>query len=220
MTTKEKITYSLASPHHESIIATGIIDKLLKKNSGQKVWQKFSMDISYDYTLDFKNASYAGVYFMSEPGKIYINPTNIDMLSDALEEESSCVGYTKDISLLGVIIHEFCHLITYEIYSNILKDYKDLFPTNRNYLNSYSDETVADEIAEAMTLYITNPYLLKMIFPAVHKFFKDHFKSPMPCSLTFMKTMYDDYPISIKHELDKKWNIVYDVKQNIFVKRD
>jgi hypothetical protein len=199
------------TPHLDTFHAMYLIDKLAKKND-----LDFDLSIAYDFAeLE------AGVYFPTKKKhshRIFVNPLNCKLQDeiDANEEEPFYPGYSKDISLFGVVLHEFCHFLQHIIYTTIIKDYKEAFPIERFYLNEYSGNEIHDELAEIMTLYITNPYLLKLISKNHWKFCNKYFKSPVSCSTQRCAHIYKGFPIHIKKDMKERWKIVYNISSEKF----
>lgn len=191
----------------EILIANSLIKRFKEKN---KV--NFELQINIDFLLND-----SGVYFPSKPKNIYINP---DLAMYVADEDAiktkSYHGYINDCSLLGNVMHEFAHFLCYEVYKGIINEYEKEFPiqTDRLYLCEYSNESIDEEMAEIIRLYLLNPLLLKLIDEKVYKFFRKRFKSPNPTSQKHTIQMVDDFPIPIKNELYNKWKITHDVNIN------
>jgi len=208
------IIIKITSESDEVFVAKILIERLQKKNN-----LKFNLEICFDWML----IEECGVYYpVTHPNKIFINPTNCMPPDKGNFDKDNLfyIGYTKDLSLCGILIHEFCHFLTHRVFPSLKKDYKEKFPTTRLYLNTYSDHELDDEIAEIGTLFITNPGLLKLISKDHWKFFTQYFKSPVASSTKQMFTIYSGYPIEVKQELESKWKIVYDVHQEKFIKKE
>lgn len=210
------IVVDIETPLKDTKSAIQIITKLLIINN-----LKMELSISYDYEYEE-----SGLYLPNQKGKshkIFVNPLNCsteDELMDNMTTEPSYPGYCADSTLFGVIIHEFCHILQYQIYKDIIPEYGKCFPIERLYLNEYSNENLFDELAEIMTLYITNPYLLKMISKKHWSFCKKFFKSPITCSESRCSIIYNKFPIHIKHHMKDKWGITYDYNIEKFVRID
>jgi hypothetical protein len=117
----------------------------------------------------------------------------------------------------GVILHEFCHLLQYKVYPNIIESFLKEFPTERFYLNNYCNNEVVDELAEIMTLYLTNPYLLKRISRKHWLFCQKFFKSPIACSAQKCYNVYEMFPIMVKEHMKKHWKLTYDYNKQTFI---
>lgn len=206
--------FEVECPHDDILNAICLIDITLEKND-----INIDLAVSYDYSFDG-----CGEYRPDggeDNFRIFVNPDNcIKNNEDDQEDEISYSGSPSDSSLFGVTIHEFCHVLQWQVYPNMIKHYLEEFPTERLYLNDYSNNEICDELAEIMTLYITNPYLLKIISTKHWKFCKKYFKAPVPCSLKASKNIYHGFPIRIKENLKKKWGITFDHNEEKFVKVD
>ena len=208
------IVVEIDSPLSDTNAAIQMITKLLRVNN-------LSMDLSISYAYDCEES---GLYLPNHKGqshRIFVNPLNCsteeDILSNTMSEPF-CAGYCADSTLFGVTIHEFCHLLQYQVYENIIPEYGKEFPTERIYLNEYCNETLFDELAEVMTLYITNPFLLKMISKKHWSFCKRFFKSPVACSEQRCYIIYQGFPIHVKDHMRDKWGITYDYNIEKFVR--
>jgi hypothetical protein len=220
MSKKSSIYVEVDSPMIETQHAMFIIEKFLKKNN-----IKMNLSIAYDYSL---NAS--GVYFPFVKGqeyRIFINPFKCKSEEEIINQdinnqnnEAFCPGSPCDLTSFGIILHEFCHILQYKVYPTIIKDYSKEFPVERFYLNSYSNNEIHDEIAEIMTLYITNPYLLKLISKNHFNFCKKYFKSPISCTEDRCSFIYSGWPIRVKEHLKKDWGITYNISTKKFVRID
>jgi len=209
------VKVSIISPHSRTCAAVLLIKKLLKIN---KI--KLNVEIIYHYNLLDKedhNEPLAGVYIPERKSKIFINPDECKEL-DTASKEHFFYGYCDDYTIFGVTIHEFCHLLTTEVFPKMEKNYIEQFQVDRLYLNSYSDTDTDEEMIEAMTLYITNPLLLKLISEHHWTFFRKYFKSPLPTTTDKFYKIYKEYPLEIKEHLKEKWHIVYNIKKKKFEK--
>lgn len=213
------VKLTLQNPHEVVQIATGLINKLQKINN-----LKFNLEIVYDYNLideEFPQNQLRGIYYHDTPHKIFVNPEACESIQEPHINDKALYyyGYTNDLTIFGVVIHEFCHFLTNQVFQDLMEDYTYTFQTYRLYLNEYSDSCkLNEEVAENMTLYITNPLLLKMISKDHWKFFKTYFRSPTASSVKKLYQIYDLYPQSIKTHLKEKWKIVYNYQTNKFEK--
>ncbi|HAT77038.1 MAG TPA: hypothetical protein DCS19_09385 [Flavobacterium sp.] len=207
---KNKIVVEIDCPLDDTISSMGIIEKFLNVN---KI--KMNLSIAYDYSMDLM-----GLYIPNEKDhkfRIFINP----LMCKEIKQEYSltfdgdnnfCPGSNFDRTLFSATIHEFCHLLQYQIYDTIISDYKQKFQIDRLILNDYSNVNIMEELAEIMTLYMTNPYLLKMISKEHFKFIKSYFKSPVECSMDKCMDIYKGFPITIKKFIEANWFIYYNAK--------
>lgn len=182
-------------------VASELIKKFAKVNS-----LDFNLNIIYDFTIPE-----LGCYYPETDSKsIYVNP------KFCLDNDSSSIGSINDITLFGIILHEFAHYLTYMVYKNLIKDYKKEFPTDRLVTNEYCNNELEDEIAEAITLYIENPYLFKVIEPKFYKFFKNYFKSPAPSSSKHCQSLYTNFTSDMKKIIKDRWGFSWDCNLNKF----
>lgn len=200
------INVDVDNPIFETAVAMELITKLAKKN---KI--SFDLTISYDFATDDM-----GFYLpnsFTHKHKIFINPHNCKSLIDADEcfDEPFYHGYTADITIFGVTIHEFSHYLSMTVFPNMLKDFRYAFPTTRLYLNDYSNNDLRDELAEILTIYITNPYLLKLISKNHWEFCKNYFKSPVACSVKKCYEIYQDFPVHVKEHMAMRWGYIYNI---------
>jgi hypothetical protein len=199
------VNVSIRTPQNETLMAITLISKLLKVNKID-----LNLEIIYDYALKER-----GLYYLSIKDKIFINPNGCEKIEDG-GSKKFFLGYSNDLSMFGILIHEFVHCLNFQVFKEMTEDFKKTFPTTRLYLNAYSDENPTEEIAEAGTLYITNPFLLKLISKAHYDFFKKYFKSPIASTEKKFISIYNSYPIEVKEELKSKWHIVFNIEKNKF----
>lgn len=191
--------------------AWGLINKLEEINGFV-----FDLNICLDWSM-----KEVGVYYpMADGHNIYINPDRCKTCDDAKKEtlEPFYPGYFRDHTTFGVTIHEFCHFLTLNDLRKMRALYMLEFPTERLYLNDYSNNSIDDEIAEALSVYIVNPFLLKEVVFDRWSFFKEHLKSPVATSANQFFKLYDSFPISVKEELKTKWGLVFDVSKWDFIR--
>lgn len=213
----KEFPFLLMSPPEEIMVAYGIIQKLLRINN---IKLKNDLKIKLDFSLP---PEYCGLYFYKKDEfSIYIDPQNCttqeNYVYGSVDKEYSYFGYSCDLTMVGVTIHEFCHFMAHQVYKGIFEDYKKKFPKKRLFLNHYSSTDPEEELTEVMRLYIENPMLLRLIDNEVYKFLKSWYRSPMPCSDKQFYTFYKDYPESIKSQLRDKWKIVYNIHTKRFEK--
>lgn len=216
------IRVEVNTPIHDTYIAMIIIDRFLKAN---KI--KIDLVISYDYDMSdmglfpFLKKETINPVTLNPVYRVFINPHLCKTQNDCTKNitgEPYCPGYTSDLSIFGVTVHEFTHVLQYKTHKGILKDFVKTFPTERFYLNDYCNNQIHDESAEILTLFITNPYLLKLISESHWRFCKKYFKSATPCTSKKSAHIYRGFPIHVKDDLRSKWRIVYDESENKFVK--
>lgn len=216
MSKKSSIYVEVDVPIDDTQSAMVLIEKFFKKNN-----ISMNLSIAYDYSSEE-----AGVYRPFERGqeyRIFVNPSRCKMQEEVGKQdydEPYCPGYCADITLFGVTIHEFCHLLQYQVYHTIIPDYGNAFPIERFNLNGYSNHAIHDELAEIMTLYITNPFLLKLISRKHFNFCKKYFKPVVSCTEDKCAFIYKGWPVCVKEHLKKVWGITFNVSTQKFVRID
>jgi len=204
---RNNIVVEVDSPIEETCAAMMLIKKL-----GQKNELPFDLSIAYDFDYDGE-----GVYYPTtrrQRNRIFINPFRCRKQEETIRnngEEPFCPGYTADLTLFGVTLHEFSHFLTWRIFPRMMDDFKRTFPRQRLYLNDYCNNEYYDELAEILTLYITNPFLLKLISKEHWEFCRSYFKSPVACTKQKFEHIYQGYPIHVKEHLREKWGIIYNI---------
>jgi hypothetical protein len=181
-----------------------VIDTILKKNE----WD-LDIEVHYDY-----HSEDLGYYIYNRDKKkhcLYVNPVKCYQEAD---DEDCHPQYTDDNSIFSVLIHEFVHMLSYTVLPKMLDDYKHTFATKRFYINEYASKNLSDEVAEIGTLYIVNPYFLKLIAVEHWRWFKSQFKSSQPCSPQYFMLIYNDWPAAIKEKCATKWSVVIDQEKN------
>ncbi len=202
------INIDVAVPDMLTATALILIEDLKDKNK-----LDFELTLMYDWSL----SKAFGIYYPDKKSTIYINPEKIHT-ADEKDYGTFSTGFIRDLTAFGIVIHEFCHMAQYELFPKLLDDYKNTWPTKRFYLNDYSSMNLDDEIAEGMTLYIANPLLLKLISIEHFKFFRKYFKSPTRCSHKQCHDYYRHFDVEARHELRDRFNIVYNVHDEKFIR--
>jgi len=200
----------IIAPDNSTHVAMTLIDRFEEINN-----YEFNLNILFDYTLND-----LGEFDPIQPDTIWINPSLCKTINESKSEmlDPFCTGYVRDFTTTGVILHEFCHYATYNCLSAMRIAYMFRFPTNRLCLSEYANNCVEDELAEAMVIYITNPYLLKLLAPDRWTFFKKHFKSPTPTSTLQCYKSYMKFPVGVKEELKERWGIAFSEIEMDFVR--
>lgn len=207
-----KIQVGIKCLHEEAYLAVALIDKLLNINKINR-----NITISYDFMSKF-----GGYHFPTiETDTIFINPDNCAKIEEYDVNNTSkdnlyYPGYCADNTIFGIIIHEFAHFLHCQVYRHLLDNYKKEFPHKRLMLWWYSNNVIDDELANAITLYMTNPYLLKLVSSQHYNFFKKQFKSPTSSTKYRCSEIYSNFPIQIKNDLKHRWGIIYNVETNNF----
>lgn len=169
----------------------------------EKVKEKNNFPFKLTLTLDY-NDDDAGYY--AYENELVINPEKCTKRGSSKYE---CYGYVYDSSVTGVILHEFIHFLTLKYFKDFMERYEEEFPIPL-FLNSYVKNFKHDrreEVAEIGILYITNPYLLKLISAKRFQFFKRYFKTPNSAGKKYFFKIYNGFPIEIQKRLQKVWKL-------------
>lgn len=169
--------------------AIRLIDKLLSKND---------FNFKYLLNLDYKMKDF-GQFDPQEANSIYINPA---AFYDTKKELPHAKYFTTDFSIFAVSIHEFSHLLDAKL--NILDKYKVKFP-ERLILNDNSQTDRREELAEIMSLYILNPYMLRLIDKPRYNFMRTIFLSPTPCLKTDFIVKWNRWSDRIRELCFRRW---------------
>lgn len=190
--------------------ATRLIEKFRNKNT-----------IPFDKLIikfDFQADSF-GYYIFDEIKKscvIYVNPKRCIRQSLILSK-----GYYKhpdDVSLLNIIIHEFCHFV--EHFYDLENEYKseDFIIKNLN-VSEYA-RVEGEELIELMVMYILNPYLLKIVNEERFVWLKKRFKPVNACTKNNFFKIYKQWEPESKRIIKKKFNLtIIETKQIMKVRR-
>jgi len=202
-----KINFKLIFPDILALNAASLIEQTQKVNH----W-KFNIVIAFNYQIDCFGQTTPGTHILE------INPDRC--ITKYKQAKTSFPYYVSDYSAFGVIIHEFAHFLALTFHKSISSKYRKAFPTERLMINDCKEpnEDVDEEIAEIMTLYIVNPYLLKLISEKHFNFFKKQFKSPTKCTEHQFIEYYQKFPSNLKKKLLLKWKILVDVNKNCVIR--
>ena len=215
---KQHNPFILSNPPEDVLVAYGLLMEFLKINGLLSLAKPIT--IKLDYYLE-DDPTICGEYFLyDDPWSIHINPkaciiNSKQSFNDC--NEVSYHGYPVDMSMFGVTIHEFAHLIVNNFYPTLFDDFKHEFPQKRLYLTRYTESDPSEELVELIRLYIQNPLFLKMIDIKSYKFIKSKFKSPTACSNKQAYRFYTEFPKEIRHRLEVDWGIMYDIEKERFV---
>jgi hypothetical protein len=101
-----------------------------------------------------------------------------------------------------------------------MKEYLIEFPEQRLVITHYerSQTDYAEEAAEILSLYLRNPYFLKLISKDHHDFMKRYIKSYVPCTAKKFIEIYNLMNLRDKENIFKKWDIVIEHDTQIVIK--
>jgi len=161
-------------------------------------FEKINPDIKFRrlklrFRYDMKSS---GEFEDSNPNTISINPGRCDK--------------TGEFSFFRICIHEFSHLLDKKL--KIDKQYKQCLLNATLYLTNYAKKThcVTEEIAEIISCYLLNPYLLKLISIKHYDFISKFFKSTVPCTKEYFLSIYERYSPKYRNSIIKKYGINID----------
>ncbi len=142
-------------------------------------------------------------YFHWDDRSIYINPKECRQFSK--NKKYVATGYINSYKIEDVTYHEFGHLLDskYNIYSE--------YSNTPQFKLNWNCESKREEWAECLNLYMTNPYLLKILSenyaPEIFEFFKNKYKSTTSCSKRTFKKIYDMWSDKVKYHCQKNFGI-------------
>jgi len=202
--------------HNVKVDVANIDDRLLSAIALIKKFIKINNIYIKPITvcIDMNDRDNCGYYSYANKDKynLYINPL---MCEDVDQKNGDHYPYSyNDLSMFGVTIHEFCHLISNVVFVDMQKEFNEKFATRRLFLNNNSTRSADEEWCEAAVVYITNPHLLKLISKDHWSFFKSHFKSPIACTRSRFEKIYDEFPWKVKDILQSRWGIIINSKTN------
>ncbi len=175
----------------ELVKAIRIIDKFLSMNK---------IEIIYTITLDYKMKNF-GEFDPNKKNVITLNPA---AFYDTKKEQPHAKYYSTDFTIGAVAIHEFSHM--FDEKNGLLEKYRDVF-TERFFVNRNAEKDYREELAELLSLYILNPYFLKLINKERFDFFNKLFESPTKCTKANFVSKWESWPDKIKELCMKKWGI-------------
>lgn len=137
----------------------------------------------------------SGEFDDRKPNSICVNPNRCDN--------------TGEFSFYLICIHEWAHLLDRKF--KMLRQYKKDFLKKDNHLilTTYAkrEREDSEELAEIIVLYMTNPYLLKLISQKHFDFVAGYFKSPIECTKEHFEKLFETYSQRYKKSIIKRFNI-------------
>lgn len=177
---------------NDLIRAVKLIEKFLTINK---------IELKYSITLDYKLEGAYGEWDPKKKTEIVLNPSAFYNNS---KEKPWAKGYSEDYSLMGVAIHEFNHMLLSKF--NLENEYDETFPKSF-YINENCRNDRREELCEIFSLYILNPYFLKLINPERFNFCKKLFESPTPCTKSAFISRWRKWSPQIHQICLEKWGI-------------
>lgn len=132
----------------------------------------------------------SGEYDYQKPNVISINPNRCDDRGD--------------FSFYLICAHEFSHLIDKKL--KIGKQFNKEIE-ERLYLTTYAKgcSDRCEELAEIISLYLRNPYLLKLISEYHYEFLTRYFNSPTSNDKNTFLSIYETYSPRYRKSIEKKY---------------
>lgn len=184
-------------------LAVELIDKFKRINK-----DNFRFNINIDY--DIKDCG----YYESGSG-IVINP---GLMSKPFFSYGSPLTLQTNITTL--VLHEFGHFLDsrYKIELKYL-DYCEKHATLPITPYAQYDNLLYEEIAEILQLFMSNPYLLKLVDKKRYNWFRKFFKSPTPCTEKEFIKIWNTWNFKTKNECAHSYSVsVHDGKVVTFGK--
>lgn len=156
-----------------------------------EVFKKINhIDFKLEIKLDMAEKDLGYFNYLPDENVLYINPIRCTN-----KKFNDLLGHPVDCSIFSTVVHEFSHLL--DLKFNLHSEYTQKnFALERLIMTSYTrkDKYQIEELADMISIYLINPYYLKLIDLERYKWIKTKFKSPVPCgSKTFLR-YYNDWP--------------------------
>ncbi len=198
---KESITKISIHTYGKSLRkAIKLIDKFKKINN---------MNFNLEIKLDFDEED-LGRFDYSGKSIIFINPVNCALNNKKYNKRE---GSPWSNSIMSTVMHEFSHLLDDRL--SMLPQYTLKKQELRGLvLSKYSNEP-CEELAEIGTLFLINPYLIKLLDNERYKWLKSYYKSPTPCGKKTFFNYYNSWSSKIKKRFRDKFNIKITKKEEI-----
>lgn len=164
------------------------LDQALKLINIFKNINKIKLDFEVKFDLNEKDLGYFN--YIPDENVIYINPIRCTN-----KQFNDLLGHPADCSIFATILHEISHLI--DLKFNLHSEYQPKkFVLERLIMTSYArkDKYKIEELADLISIYLINPYYLKLIDLERYKWIKTKFKSPVLCGPCTFLRYYDDWP--------------------------
>ena len=148
--------------------------------------------------LDFEYKELA--YMHRGDFNLYVNPLN------CFNQKGEMLGHPEDEGLISSLMHEFGHLLNDKF--GLIEEYPTITWEKKNCFLSYqSKENNDEELANLISLYMTNPYCLKLISEERYKWLKTKFSTPTACTKHKFITLYNEWGFDARKQFQRKWKI-------------
>jgi len=172
-----------------------------------------NLQFDLEIKLDFQEPDLG--YFNYDPKEkvIFINPIRCSNKPKKNDME----GNPKDNSIHATICHEFGHFLDLKL--RLLAEYrKKDFTLKSLIMTKWGKKHVIEELADLITLYLTNPYCLKLIDKERFMWIKSKFKSPSPCGKKFFINCFCGWKSKARKKFRDTYGI-YIVKDEIVINK-
>jgi len=157
--------------------------------------------------LDFEYTELA--YMHRGDFNLYLNPIKCE------NKKGEMLGHPEDEGLISSLLHEFGHLLNDKF--NLIEEYPTIMWEKENcFLSHQSKENHDEELANLISLYMTNPFCLKLISEERYDWLKTKFTSPTPATQHKFVTLYKKWGFDARKNILKKWGIKV-LKTKIYV---
>lgn len=162
---------------------------------------KNNVNLKVEIKLDFEEKDLGYYLYEEKDQALYINPIRCTQ-----EEHGELRGSPFDNSIYGTVIHEFSHYLDqkYEIINEYLgkKFFVEFLILNKNCIRNR-----VEELAEIISIYLVNPYYLKLVDEERFKWIKTKFKSPSRCGKKTFMRYYEKWPEKYQIRLKEYFKI-------------
>lgn len=176
-------------------------------NRGIRLLERFkninSVSFRLDIKIDFSEPDLGRLNYDPKDRVIYVNPSKCEN-----KDFNDLLGHPADCSVYSTLVHELSHFIDQK-YKLGTEYYLKNWGLKRLIVTNYSKEDIREELADILTIYLTNPYYLKLIDKERYCWLKSKFKSPTPCGYqTFLK-LYNRWPKKLQDKFCTDYNIKF-----------
>jgi hypothetical protein len=196
------VTFNIKKYSLEMRHASSLIKKCIKINKLHIKSVKINLDFNH------YNRRELGHYFYNSLNKyqVTIYPFNCAPYNSDIEQ--GVISSFNDYSLFNAIIHEFSHMLLETKYKSLFNSYKHETRGRSIVINSNSSTNKLEECVEVITLYIINPYLLKLISNKAFLFCKQCFNSPTKVSKKNFVNFFHKLSQTDRRQLKDNFNII------------
>lgn len=176
-------------------------------NRGIRLLERFKkingLNFQLDIKIDFSEPDLGRFNYDPLDQSIYVNPVKCEN-----KKFNDLLGHPTDCSVYATLIHETGHNLDrkYFLVPNYHQKNRGL---KRLIGGDFDTSDIREELADILTIYLTNPYYLKLIDKERYCWLKSKFKSPTPCGYqTFLK-LYNRWPKKVQDKFCTDYNIKF-----------